>query len=236
MAINRVEKTTILGVISWYEKQPGINWTILQKKDYIKFSYSGNDKDEATEYLNECLNDLKGDDNLNNCLDYNLRVDINKVKGKTAEAFYLMFNLTGEHKQAMPGMPGMYYSNNSLSKNDIIHILDEYHKAKELEEIENEIDEAEPKSFLAGFVEQTISNPQVQTALVNTIIALPAIIGGIFKKESVGPVTSLAGIDNINDILKKLYSKGVTNEDLALLASKDQSTITMLLQMLRGGQ
>ena len=236
MAINRVEKTTIQGVISWYEKQPGINWTILQKKDYIKHSYSGNDKDEAIEYLNECLNDLKGDVNLNNCLAYNLRIDINKTKGKISEGPILMFDLTGEHKQTMPGMPGMYYPGNSLSKNDIIQILDEYHKNKELEEIEEEIEEAEPKSFLAGIAEQWLSNPQIQGALVNTIIALPGYIAGGLKRQSIEPVTSLAGIDNINDILKKLYSKGVTNEDLALLAEKDQATISMLLQMLRGGQ
>ena len=91
-------------------------------------------------------------------------------------------------------------------------------------------------SLLAGFAEQTLNNPQVQTAIANTIMVLPSVLAGFFKNKPVQPVTSLAGIDNINDILKKLYSKGVTNEDLSLLADKDQATITMLLNMLRGGQ
>ena len=233
MPLNKVEKTTIQGVLHWYELHNICNWTILQKKDYVKYYYNGGDSEEAFNYLNDCLNDLKGDDNVNNCLDYILRLDSPGTKGKKVENLYLMFNLTGEHKQVMP--QGLYYPGHSLSKNDIIQILDEYHKAKELEEIENEIEEAEPKSLLSGFVEQTISNPQVQTAIANTIMALPGVLGAIFKKQPVQSV-SLAGIDNINDILKKLYSKGVTNDDLALLADKDQATITMLLQMLRGGQ
>jgi len=233
MPLNKVEKTTIQGVLHWYELHNICNWTILQKKDYVKYYYNGGDIEEAHNYLNDCLNDLKGDDNVNNCLDYILRLDSPGVKGKKVECLYLMFNLTGEHKQVVQGM---YYPQQNLSKNDIIHILDEYHKKKELEEIEEEIEEAEPKSLLAGFAEQTLSNPQVQAAIANTIMALPGVLGAIFKNRPAQPVTSLAGIDNINDILKKLYSKGVTNEDLSLLADKDQATISMLLQMLRGGQ
>jgi hypothetical protein len=235
MPINKVEKTTIQGVISWYELQKVTNWTILQKKEYVKYYYNGGDSEEALNYLNDCLNDLKGDDNVNNCLDYILRLDTNTIKGKKTENCYLMFNLTGEHQTQVTGMP-QYYSGNSLSKNDIIQIMNEYHKQREIEEIEDEIEDVEPKSLLAGFAEQTLSNPQVQTAIANTIMALPAVLGAIFKKQSPAPITSLAGIDNINEILKKLYSKGVTNEDLSLLSEKDQNTISMLLQMLRGGQ
>lgn len=232
MPINKVEKTTIQGVLHWYELHNICNWTILQKKDYVKYYYNGNDTDEALNYLNDCLNDLKGDDNVNNCLDYILRLDTPGVKGKKVENLYLMFNLTGEHKQVMP--QGIYYPGNNLSKNDIIQILDEYHSKKELEEIEDEIDEAEPKSAIAGFFESMLANPNVQAGVINFFMNAAGTMAG--TRQAQQPVTSLAGIDNINDILKKLYSKGVTNDDLSLLADKDQATITMLLNMLRGGQ
>jgi hypothetical protein len=45
-------------------------------------------------------------------------------------------------------------------------------------------------------------------------------------------VTSLAGVDDLDTILKDLFSKGVKLEHLRKLADMPEEKITMLIQML----
>jgi len=96
----------------------------------------------------------------------------------------------------------------------------------EAQEIEEEIDELQPepqKNFIAGLLE----NEQVQTMVVSAITGL---IGSFMVKKPM--VTSLAGVDDIDTILKTLFSKGVKIEHLRKLAEMPEDKIAMLIQML----
>ena len=239
--LNKVEKTTIKGVINWYSSQTIPNYTIIHKSGKTaKYSYSGGDFEEGLNTLSNQLSDLVGDEGHCNTYDYFLRLDDNsKVKNKEERS--ILFNLTGEHKNnTVSGIPMMYASNSSnLSESRIAEIirkeLEERDRQFEADEIEEEIEEAKPEGVIGMLNQMLSSNPELQTTIATGLIAGINHLCKSFMPKST-TVTHVAGVDekvNINDVLKELYSKGVTNTDLYNLSKKDQSTITMLLSMLR---
>jgi hypothetical protein len=241
--LNKVEKTTIKGVINWYSSQNIPNYTILHKTGKnVKYSYSGGDHEEGLNTLNCYLNDMVGDENHNNTFDYFLRLDDNS-RSKNKEERSLLFNLTGEHKSNISGVPMIYQNTSSnLSESKIAEIirkeLEERDRQLEAEEIDEEIENIEPQG-IGGMIGQIIQgNPELQTSLSTLLIAGINGLSKMFVPKN-PVVTQISGINEkveIKDILKELYSKGVTNDDLLLLSQKDQSTISMLLSMLRNNK
>lgn len=209
-----IEKNNVNGVLDWYEIQNVPNWVIYSHKpENVKYIGS-EDETESLQKLSYALNDIKNSPAAENT--YILRCDPKnpKIKEKPILAFCLNTNI----------------SNNSISgfnpgyatKNDI----DEIKRMIEAKEIEDEIDELEPepqKNFLAGLLE----NEQVQNMAINAITGL---IGSFMIKKPI--VTSLAGVDDLDTILKDLFAKGVKLEHLRKLADMPEEKISMLIQML----
>ncbi len=210
-----IEKNSVNGVMDWYEIQNVPNWTIYSHKpENVKYVGS-EDETESLQKLQYALNDIKNSPAAENT--YILRCDPKnpKIKEKPILAFCLNTNVSSSN--IIAGFNPGY-----ATKNDI----DEIKRMIEAKEIEEEIDEIEPepqKNFLAGLLE----NEQVQTMVVSAITGL---IGSIIVKKPM--VTSLAGVDDLDTILKTLFSKGVKLEHLKKLADMPEEKISMLIQML----
>jgi hypothetical protein len=213
MAYN-IEKRNINELLKWYEFQQIPNWVIFSKKaENLKY-YGSEDPEESLERLMFALNDIKNTSAVDN--DYYLECQPKNPKGKKPiQSFSFSSNMSSSN--IIAGFNPGY-----ATKNDI----EEIKRMIEAQEIENEIDELEPepqKNFLAGLLE----NEQVQTMVVSAITGL---IGSLMVKKPV--VTSLAGVDDLDSILKILFSKGVKLEHLKKLADMPEDKISMLIQML----
>lgn len=210
-----IEKNSVTGVLDWYEIQNVPNWVIYSHKpENIKYIGS-EDPEESLEKLTYALNDIKNSPAAENT--YILRCDPKnpKIKEKPILAFCLNTNVSNSN--IIAGFNPGY-----ATKNDI----EEIKRMIEAKEIEDEIDDLEPepkKNFLAGLLE----NEQVQTMLVSAITGL---IGSFMVKKPI--VTSLAGVDDLDTILKILFSKGVKIEHLKKLADMPEEKISILIQML----
>lgn len=210
-----IEKNNVNGVLDWYEIQNISNWVIYSHKpENVKYIGS-EDETESLQKLQYALNDIKNSPAAENT--YILRCDPKnpKIKEKPILSFCLNTNVSASN--IISGFNPGY-----ATKNDI----DEIKRMIESKQIENEIDEIEPepqKNLLAGLLE----NQQVQEIAINAIT-------GFFTKYIIKKpmVTSLAGVDNIELILRDLYSKGVKNEHLRKLADMPEEKISMLIQML----
>jgi hypothetical protein len=210
-----IEKNSVNGVLDWYELQNVPNWTIYSHKpENVKYIGS-EDETESLQKLNYALNDIKNSPAAENT--YILRCDPKnpKIKEKPILAFCLNTNVSNSN--VIAGFNPAY-----ATKNDI----DEIKRMIEAKEIEDEIDELEPepqKNFLAGLLE----NEQIQAMAIN---AISGLIGSFLIKKPM--VTSLAGVDDLDSILKELFSKGVKLEHLKKLAEMPEEKISMLIQML----
>jgi len=210
-----IEKNNINGVLDWYELQNVPNWVIYSHKpENIKYIGS-EDENESLQKLSYALNDIKNSPAVENT--YILRCDPknSKVKEKPILSFCLNTNVS--NTSIIAGFNPGY-----ATKNDI----DEIKRMIEAKEIEDEIDEIEPepkKNFLAGLLE----NEQIQQMAIN---AITGIFSNFLVKKPM--VTSLAGVDDIDTILKDLFSKGVKLEHLRKLADMPEEKISMLIQML----
>jgi hypothetical protein len=96
--------------------------------------------------------------------------------------------------------------------------LDDYDEDEEEEE-----QPVTPGSILAGILQK----PEVLNGITNFVLNM----AGNFATPK---VKAVAGIneDNINDILKTLYSKGVKVEHLKKLSEMPEAKIQMLISML----
>lgn len=231
----KVEKNTIEDVLDWYRSQNIPKYTITQKMKWGKGYYDGSDIDEGIIKLQSDLEALKGS-NIVNQNDYVLQLHKpSTAKSKTSDITYtITFDFSGEYSQSQIGSIPTF-NQVGLTKRDLMDILDERDRQKELQQIDEEIEdlEEEQPSILAGAVNNLMQSPEIQSAIAAAVMNLPSIIGGIFKKAPV--TTSLAGIcDNkdINEVIEILYSKGVKIDHLRKLAEMDQAKIQMLISML----
>jgi hypothetical protein len=210
-----IEKNSVNGVLDWYEIQNVPNWVIYSHKpENVKYIGS-EDSQESLEKLNYALNDIKTSPAAENT--YILRCDPknSKIKEKPILSFCLNTNVSSSN--IIAGINPGY-----ATKNDI----EEIKRMIEAKEIEDEIDQLEPEpknNFLAGLLE----NEQIQAMAVSAITGL---IGSLIVKKPM--VTSLAGVDDLDSILKDLFSKGVKLEHLRKLADMPEDKISMLIQML----
>ena len=215
-----VEKFDIDDVCDWYENQKESNFKIFIgfKEDYCRYEYDGNDKEEGMTYLHQYLNDIRK--NPENTNKYLLQVYSNSKGAKTAKK-----GITFQLNRATSVIAGTTSSDNVMR--EVLNELRAMRAERFDKDIEEDIEEEEekPQSILAGLMSQ----PQVQ----NMILTIVGNIAASFMKPNVTP--KLAGIEDasIDDILKVLFDKGVTQDDLAKLAAMEKSQIAMLLTMLR---
>jgi hypothetical protein len=234
-----VEKNTIEDVLEWYRSQHIPKYTIMQKNKWGKGYYDGTSMEDGIVKLQSDLEALKGSSIVNKN-DYELhllKTSTAKSKGTSDLKFAITFNFSGEYTDQQIGSVPMFnqYGSGGISKRELIDILDERDKQKELQDIEDEVEDLQPEqtSILAGAVNNLVSSPEIQAAIAAAVMNLPAMIGGFFKKAPV--TTSLAGIcDNkdVNEVIEILYSKGVKIDHLRKLAEMDQAKIQMLISML----
>jgi hypothetical protein len=212
---NNCEFNSINEILEWYEMQNISNWSIFSgKEEHIKYVGS-EDPEESLQILNIALNKIKNNQAVENT--YTLRCNPKNPKIKEKPIIVFCLNTNVSSSNIIAGFNPGY-----ATKNDI----EEIKRMIEAQEIENEIDELKPepqKNFLAGLLE----NEQVQTMVVSAITGL---IGSFLVKKPV--VTSLAGVDDLDSILKTLFSKGVKLEHLKKLADMPEDKISMLIQML----
>jgi hypothetical protein len=210
-----IEKNSVNGVLDWYEIQNVPNLVIYSHKpENVKYIGS-EDEIESLQKLSYALNDIKNSPAAENT--YILRCDPKnpKIKEKPILSFCLNTNVATSN--IISGINLGY-----ATKNDI----DEIKRMIEAKEIEDEIDDLEPepqKNFLAGLLE----NEQVQAMAIN---AISGLFSSLMVKKPM--VTSLAGVDDIDSILKDLFAKGVKLEHLRKLADMPGEKISMLIQML----
>jgi hypothetical protein len=217
-----VEKFDIDDILDWYENQKESMFKIFVgfKEDYCRYEYDGNDKEEGFALLNQYLNDIKK--NVENTNKYLLQVYGGAKSAKAANKKGITFQLN----RSISSVGNV--STNDSAMREVLAELRALRAERFDREVEEEAEEAEeqPQSILAGIM----NHPQIQTMLMQVV----GNIAASFMKPNV-PSAKLAGIeeDDIDKILKVLFDKGVTKDDLVKLASMDQSQISMLLTMLR---
>jgi hypothetical protein len=111
----------------------------------------------------------------------------------------------------------------------ILNELRELHRRLDSIEISHEsesdddLEEQAESNYLGA-----LNNPVIQQILLG-------LAGNLFKPKDQAPTSGMAGIDdNLETILKKLFYKGVTIEDLQKLSEMPDDRISFLLTMLRG--
>lgn len=210
-----IEKNNVNGVLDWYDIQNVTNWVIYSHKpENVKYIGS-EDPEESLQKLSYALNDIKNSPAAENT--YILRCDHKNPKIKEKPILSFCLNTNVSNSNVIAGFNPGY-----ATKND----MEEIKRMIEAKDIEDEIDELQPEpknNFLAGLLE----NEQVQTMVVSAITGL---IGSLIVKKPM--VTSLAGVDDLDTILKTLFSKGVKIEHLKKLADMPEDKISMLIQML----
>lgn len=220
MAHTIVEKFDVDDVLNWYENQKESSFKIFVgfKEDYCRYEYDGNDKDEGLTMLNSYLNDIKS--NPENTNKYLLQV-YGSSKSKSSKK-----GITFQLNRSIASVGATQSSGNDLMMREVLNELRALRAERfnrEIDDVEEEEEEEKPQSILAGLMAQ----PQVQTMIMQIV----GNIAAAFVKPSTP--TTLAGVNDIEQILQVLFEKGVTIDDLQKLASMDKSQITMLLTMLR---
>jgi hypothetical protein len=117
----------------------------------------------------------------------------------------------------------------SGQNDQILNELRELHRRLDSIEISHEsesdddIEEQAESNYLGA-----LNNPVIQQILLG-------LAGNLFKPKDQAPTSGMAGIDdNLETILKKLFYKGVTIEDLQKLSEMPDDRISFLLNILRG--
>ena len=216
-------------VLNWYNDQPQAafklyRFSVMPKN--ITGAYDGKSKDEGYEKLQSELALIANDDYNN----FVLGLFNEKDKEKATPAINKVFTVN----DAPLGMVAGYGVSNHQAQinNEILNEIRAMRAERlaEIEEDETEEEEEEeqpmtPGSILAGMLQQ----PRVQEMLINALSSM----AGNFARPRVQAVSGTHTEQDMEQILQTLFSKGVTPNDLLMLASMPQSQITMLLSMLR---
>lgn len=216
-------------VLNWYNDQPQAafklyRFSVMPKN--ITGAYDGKSKDEGYEKLQSELALIANDDYNN----FVLGLFNEKDKEKATPAINKVFTVN----DAPIGMVAGYGVSNHQAQinNEILNEIRAMRAERlaEIEEDETEEEEEEeqpmtPGSILAGMLQQ----PRVQEMLINALSSM----AGNFARPRVQAVSGTHTEQDMEQILQTLFSKGVTPNDLLMLASMPQSQISMLLSMLR---
>lgn len=236
MAAFRPEIFTIDEVVNFYDAAEGSEYKIFAgvnpTPQYLRYNFIG-EKEIGRQELVNALTQLRN--NIENYNPYLIQVisEGNTGRGKKKESPVLTsisFQLNRPQSMLpMQSMAGLgspraemllekLVEQNSMLQSRIAAI-------EAMEEIEEE-EEEEPKSP----IDQMLSNPQLQEALIAGVMSL---VSGMVTKG--GAPTAIAGIgdeDEAVQILRSLMNKGVTIDHLRKLNEMSSGKLSSLLFML----
>ena len=236
MAAFRPEIFTIDEVINFYDAAEGSEYKIFAginpTPQYLRYNFVG-EKEIGRQELVNALTQLRN--NIENYNPYLIQVisEGNTARGKKKESPILTsisFQLNRPQSmmpmQAMAGMGSpraemlleKLVEQNAMLQSRIAAI-------EAMDDLEEEEEEA-PKSP----IDQMISNPQVQEALIAGVLSLMSGLA-----SGLGGPKAIAGIDDeaeAVEILRSLMNKGVTIDHLRKLDQMSSSKLSSLLFML----
>lgn len=225
-----VQKSSASSVLDWYNDQDEIGWRIFMgrtpKPANFHAGFTGSDKEEGLDRLNEALMKIEPTDYGYYCIQL-----ISKSKAKDALAPMCNFQI---HQPPVPSYGG---GGSYSSMNEVLSEIRALRAERMREESEDEDDQEEVGSVqpqqpsVQALIAGVLAHPQITNLIVTAITNL----AGNMIKPAQQPVTAVAGVevDSIEQSIQILLSKGVTPEDLAKLAAMEQGQINFLLTMLR---
>ena len=236
MAAFRPEIFTIDEVINFYDAAEGSEYRIFAgvnpTPQYLRYNFVGEKEIGRQELLN-ALTQLRN--NIENYNPYLIQVisEGNTGRGKKKESPVLTsisFQLN-RPQQLMPmqSMSGIGSPRTEMLLEKLVEqnqmLASRIAAIEAMDELEEEEEEA-PKSP----IDQMLSSPQVQEALIAGVMSL---MSGLMTKG--GAPTAIAGIDDeaeAVEILRSLMSKGVTIDHLRKLNEMSSAKLSSLLFML----
>jgi len=236
MAAFRPEIFTIDEVINFYDAAEGSEYRIFAgvnpTPQYLRYNFVGEKEIGRQELLN-ALTQLRN--NIENYNPYLIQVisEGSTGRGKKKESPVLTsisFQLN-RPQQLMPmqSMSGIGSPRTEMLLEKLVEqnqmLASRIAAIEAMDELEEEEEEA-PKSP----IDQMLSSPQVQEALIAGVMSL---MSGLMTKG--GAPTAIAGIDDeaeALEILRSLMSKGVTIEHLRKLDAMSSAKLSSLLFML----
>ena len=236
MAAFRPEIFTIDEVINFYDAAEGSEYKIFAgvnpTPQYLRYNFTG-EKEIGRQELVNALTQLRN--NIENYNPYLIQVisEGSTGRGKKKENPVLTsisFQLN-RPQQLMPmqSMSGMGSPRTEMLLEKLVEqnamLASRIAAIEAMDELEEEEEEA-PK----GPIDQMLSNPQLQEALIAGVMSL---VSGMITKG--GTPTAIAGIDDeaeAVEILRSLMSKGVTIDHLRKLNEMSSAKLSSLLFML----
>lgn len=237
MAAFRPEIFTIDEVINFYDAADGSEYKIYAgvnpTAQYLRYNFAGEKEIGRQELLN-ALTQLRN--NIENYNPYLIQVisEGSTGRGRTKKDSPVLTSISFQLNRPQSLMPMQQMSGiNSPRTEMLLEKLIEQNAAMQsriaaieaMEDFEEEEEEA-PKSP----IDQMLSSPQVQEALIAGVMSL---MSGLITKG--GAPTAIAGIDDeveATEILRSLMSKGVSIDHLRKLDQMSNAKLSSLLFML----
>ena len=236
MAAFRPEIFTIDEVVNFYDAAEGSEYKIFAgvnpTPQYLRYNFVG-EKEIGRQELVNALTQLRN--NIENYNPYLIQVisEGNTGRGKKKESPVLTsisFQLNRPQSMLpMQAMSGIGSPRTEMLLEKLVEqnamLQSRIAAIEAMDELEEEEEEA-PKSP----IDQMLSSPQVQEALIAGVMSL---MSGLITKG--GAPTAIAGIDDeaeATEILRSLMSKGVTIDHLRKLNEMSSAKLSSLLFML----
>jgi hypothetical protein len=236
MAAFRPEIFTIDEVVNFYDAAEGSEYKIFAgvnpTPQYLRYNFVG-EKEIGRQELVNALTQLRN--NIENYNPYLIQVisEGNTGRGKKKESPVLTsisFQLNRPQSMLpMQAMAGIGSPRTEMLLEKLVEqnamLQSRIAAIEAMDELEEEEEEA-PKSP----IDQMLSSPQVQEALIAGVMSL---MSGLITKG--GAPTAIAGIDDeaeATEILRSLMNKGVTIDHLRKLNEMSSSKLSSLLFML----
>ena len=237
MAAFRPEIFTIDEVINFYDAAEGSEYKIFAgvnpTAQYLRYNFVG-EKEIGRQELVNALTQLRN--NIENYNPYLIQVisEGSTGRGKKKESPVLTsisFQLNRpQSMMPMQAMGSMGSPRTEMLLEKLVEqnamLASRIAAIEAMDELEGEEEEEAPK----GPIDQMLSNPQLQEALIAGVMSL---VSGMITKG--GQPTAIAGIDDeaeAIEILRSLMSKGVTIDHLRKLNEMSSAKLSSLLFML----
>jgi hypothetical protein len=237
MAAFRPEIFTIDEVINFYDAAEGSEYKIFAgvnpTAQYLRYNFVG-EKEIGRQELVNALTQLRN--NIENYNPYLIQVisEGSTGRGKKKESPVLTsisFQLNRpQSMMPMQAMGSMGSPRTEMLLEKLVEqnamLASRIAAIEAMDELECEEEEEAPK----GPIDQMLSNPQLQEALIAGVMSL---VSGMITKG--GQPTAIAGIDDeaeAVEILRSLMSKGVTIDHLRKLNEMSSAKLSSLLFML----
>jgi hypothetical protein len=237
MAAFRPEIFTIDEVINFYDAAEGSEYKIFAgvnpTAQYLRYNFVG-EKEIGRQELVNALTQLRN--NIENYNPYLIQVisEGSTGRGKKKESPVLTsISFQLNRPQSMMPMQAMGSMGNPRTEMLLEKLVEQnamlasrIAAIEAMDELEGEEEEEAPK----GPIDQMLSNPQLQEALIAGVMSL---VSGMITKG--GQPTAIAGIDDeaeAVEILRSLMNKGVTIDHLRKLNEMSGAKLSSLLFML----